>query len=529
MKKNETLNIVTRVASLPLISSAYSMCSAFYTHAKETHPHLNTACSVVELVLEDGVTLTKSVVSSTVHTARDAATGAQQLVAKRMAEAIDLTKDIVQDSVALTKLVVNSTVNTAVNAASEAKGLVSHRVADVVNLSKGTVQDSVDLTKMVVHSTVSTACQAAHGTKDLVLTGHVKTCGPVQEGIEMTSLIRQVLSSGMGTMLNRTEELVDHYLPMTEEELVELAAEVRGGSPVSVTEQQQLQSYFVRLGSLSSKVRQRAYLHSLKKLRLVKENTQNTLSQLQLVEHLKHGVGQRFQDAQEKLNNILREWLQTQPGERQSAGEDALQEVESRTLTMLRILTKHLGPMYTQVVARIEGLPSHVGERIDQAISNIRQLHTSFSSAGSIQDLTSSILAQSNEKIADAHEALDSLVDHVVQNTPLNWVVGPFRPSPAATVAKAEASASGQEEAAAEEPTDTGMSMMSSAEEAKPKVTAPGAVAHESAKRTDKAGEVEESKMEDTPSKAWAEDAPASHVPKKAKKLLKAVEEGREL
>uniref|UniRef100_A0A8D2LSR7 Perilipin n=1 Tax=Varanus komodoensis TaxID=61221 RepID=A0A8D2LSR7_VARKO len=339
-------NIVTRVASLPLISSAYSMCSAFYTHAKETHPHLNTACSVVELVAAVAV------------------------------GTIDLTKDIVQDSVALTKLVVNSTVNTAVNAASEAKGLVSHRVADVVNLSKGTVQDSVDLTKMV-------------------------TCGPVQEGIEMTSLI----------------------------------------SPVSVTEQQQLQSYFVRLGSLSSKVRQRAYLHSLKKLRLVKENTQNTLSQLQLVislvEHLKHGVGQRFQDAQEKLNNILREWLQTQPGERQSAGEDALQEVpltpqpsvESRTLTMLRILTKHLGPMYTQVVARIEGLPSHVGERIDQAISNIRQLHTSFSSAGSIQDLTSSILAQSNEKIADAHEALDSLVDHVVQNTPLNWVVGPFRPS----------------------------------------------------------------------------------------------------
>uniref|UniRef100_A0A8D2LQA6 Perilipin n=1 Tax=Varanus komodoensis TaxID=61221 RepID=A0A8D2LQA6_VARKO len=408
-------NIVTRVASLPLISSAYSMCSAFYTHAKETHPHLNTACSVVELVaavavgsmpkaltyacfclvatmnesackkldkleetlpclhqqsyevLEDGVTLTKSVVSSTVHTARDAATGAQQLVAKRMAEAIDLTKDIVQDSVALTKLVVNSTVNTAVNAASEAKGLV--------------------------------------------------------------------LSSGMGTMLNRTEELVDHYLPMTEEELVELAAEVRGGSPVSVTEQQQLQSYFVRLGSLSSKVRQRAYLHSLKKLRLVKENTQNTLSQLQLVEHLKHGVGQRFQDAQEKLNNILREWnCRKGPGDATVTNQNKTLvlslQVESRTLTMLRILTKHLGPMYTQVVARIEGLPSHVGERIDQAISNIRQLHTSFSSAGSIQDLTSSILAQSNEKIADAHEALDSLVDHVVQNTPLNWVVGPFRPSP---------------------------------------------------------------------------------------------------
>uniref|UniRef100_A0A8D2LSS6 Perilipin n=1 Tax=Varanus komodoensis TaxID=61221 RepID=A0A8D2LSS6_VARKO len=276
---NVSSNIVTRVASLPLISSAYSMCSAFYTHAKETHPHLNTACSVVELVAA------------------------------------------------------------------------------------------------VAPKALTYACFC------LVATMNESACKKLDKLEETLPCLHQQTPSLPSTPARRSRPSGLSFQALSVHPFaVELAAEVRGGSPVSVTEQQQLQSYFVRLGSLSSKVRQRAYLHSLKKLRLVKENTQNTLSQLQLVislvEHLKHGVGQRFQDAQEKLNNILREWLQTQPGERQSAGED---------------------------------------------------LHTSFSSAGSIQDLTSSILAQSNEKIADAHEALDSLVDHVVQNTPLNWVVGPFR------------------------------------------------------------------------------------------------------
>lgn len=50
----------------------------------------------------------------------------------------------------------------------------------------------------------------------------------------------------------------------------------------SVEEQKQQRSYFVRLGSLSNKVRHRAYRHSLNKLQHVKQRTQDTLSRLQL-------------------------------------------------------------------------------------------------------------------------------------------------------------------------------------------------------------------------------------------------------
>lgn len=49
----------------------------------------------------------------------------------------------------------------------------------------------------------------------------------------------------------------------------------------SVEEQRRQQGYFVRLGSLSARLRHLAYEHSLGKLRQSKHRTQDTLAQLQ--------------------------------------------------------------------------------------------------------------------------------------------------------------------------------------------------------------------------------------------------------
>ncbi|XP_063146989.1 perilipin-3-like [Candoia aspera] len=487
---SKTENVVTRVTNLPLVSSVYSICSSLYHYAKENYPCVNTACNIAEMVaavamgsarggaqpllthfepqiatvneyackrldkleeklpilhqptyqvFEDGVTLTKAVVSSTVN----AASGAKGIMSQRVAAAVDLTKDIVQDSITLTKSVVNSTVNTALNAANEAKELVTHRVADVVNLSKETVQDSVDLTKSVMSSTVNTARQ-------------VQSAGALQEGVEMASFFRQALASGVDAMLDKTEETVDYYLPMSEEELAQLATEVQGCSSASTQEQQEEQGYFLRLGSLSSKVRSRTYLHSLKRLHLIWENTQNTLSQLQLVinlvEHLKDSAGSQFQEAQQKLNQILLKWTQIHPEEGQDAREDSPQQVESATLVMLRAITHNLGPAYTRLMASVEELPRSLRKRVDRARGNLLQLHSAFSSAGSFQDLPSGLLAQSQDKISQAREVLDTLAEYLVQMAPLNWIVGPFRPQGAAQ----GGTGTPQEESETGEPKETG-------------------------------------------------------------------------
>ena len=60
-----------------------------------------------------------------------------------------------------------------------------------------------------------------------------------------------------------------------------LAAEAEGPEVGSVEEQRRRQGYFVRLGSLSARLRHLAYEHSLGKLRQKKHHAQDTLAQLQ--------------------------------------------------------------------------------------------------------------------------------------------------------------------------------------------------------------------------------------------------------
>ncbi|XP_068776099.1 perilipin-3 isoform X2 [Struthio camelus] len=395
-------------------------------------------------IVEDSIGLTRSAAASTIVSAVEAAQGAKDLVTNKVTEAVDLTKNIVEDSVGLTKAAVASTVTAAVGAAQGAKDLVTNKVTEAVDLTKEAVQDGVEKTKSMVTSTVNTALDAAYGT----ITSKMNTAlehsrEAIQEGVELTNFMvtnsiskakamGQAVAGGVESVLDISEDLVDHYLPMTEEELGQLATAVEGFDMASVEEQKQQRSYFVRLGSLSNKVRLRAYRHSLNKLQRVKQSTRDTLSQLQLainlIERVKDEVGQKLLDGQEKLHQLWLDWSLTQPKGHQikTASQP---EVESRTLAMLHIITQQLQPAYENLKASIQGLPSNIQETVHQATQSIQKLHTSFSSAKSFQDLSGSTLTQSQDCVREAQRSLDDLLEYVTLNAPLNWLVGPFRAS----------------------------------------------------------------------------------------------------
>ncbi|KAJ7414625.1 perilipin-3-like protein [Pitangus sulphuratus] len=393
-------------------------------------------------IVEDSVDMTKSAVASTIVNAVEAAQGAKELVASKVTEAVDVTKHMVEDSVDRTKSAVASTISAAVGAAQGAKDLVTHKVTEAVDLTKGAVQGGVEKTKSVVTSTVSTALDAACGTiSSKISTALEQSREALQEGVEMTNsvvtnsiskakAVSQAVAGGVESVLEMSEDLVDHFLPMTEEELGKLATTVEGSGMVSVEEQKEQRSYFVRLGSLSSRARLRAYQHSLHKLQRVRQSTQDTLSRLQmaikLIESVKQGFGQKLLEGQEKLHQLWVNWCLTQPKGNQV--QTACQpEVESRTLTMLRIITQQLQPVYENLKTSIQGLPSNIQEVVYQATRNIHKLHGSFSSAMSFQDLSSITLMQSQDSVTEARRSLDVLFEYVTHNIPLNWLVGPFR------------------------------------------------------------------------------------------------------
>ncbi|NWI37207.1 PLIN3 protein, partial [Picathartes gymnocephalus] len=398
---------VNRVTNLPLLNSAFNLVSSAYNHTKESHPCLSGVCSVAE-------TVAAVAVGSVVGGAQPILSQLEPqiaLVNEYACKGLDQLEDNLpflqqpaEKVISDTKQLVSTKVTSAMDAACEAKEVMADKVTEAVDLTKSVVGDSVKLTRSVVTSTVSSAVEAAQ--------------------------MSQAVAGSVESVLGMSEDLVDHYLPMTEEELGKLATTVRGFGVASVEEQRRQRSYFVRLGSLSGRVRHRAYQHSLAKLQGIRHRTQDTLSRLQLaiklIESVKQEAGQKLLEGQEKLHQLWVDWSLTQPKGNQV--RTACQpEVEPRTLAMLRIITQQLQPAYESLKLSIHGLPSSIQEAVCQATRHIHKLHSSFSRAVSFRDLSRTTLARSQARVAEAWRSLDVLFEYVTHNAPLNWVVGPFR------------------------------------------------------------------------------------------------------
>ncbi|NXY39030.1 PLIN3 protein, partial [Pomatorhinus ruficollis] len=406
---------VNRVTSLPLLNSAFNMVSSAYNHTKESHPCLSGVCSVAE-------TVAAVAVGSVVGGAQPILSQLEPQIAlvneyackglDQLEENLPFLQQPADKVISDTKQLVSTKVTSALDAACEAKEAVADKVTEAVDLTKNVVGDSVKLTRSVVTSTVSSAVEAAQGAKELVT-------NKVTEAVDVTK--------------HMVEDSVDRTNPAAALFLFppgKLATTVQGSGVASVEEQKRQQSYFVRLGSLSGRIRRRAYQHSLAKLQSFRHRTQDTLSRLQLaiklIESVKQEVGQKLLEGQEKLHQLWVDWSLTQPKGNQV--RTACQpEVEPRTLAMLRIITQQLQPAYHRLKLSIHGLPSSIQEAVSQAARHMHKLHSSFSRAVSFQDLSRSTLARSQDRVAEARRSLDVLFEYVTHNTPLNWIVGPFR------------------------------------------------------------------------------------------------------
>ncbi|XP_030112666.4 perilipin-3 [Taeniopygia guttata] len=471
-KAEEQQSIGTRVAKLPLVSSACDMVSSAYACTKESHPYVRSVCDAAEKGVKTLTAAAASGAQPLLTRLEPQISTANELACKgldKLEEKLPILQQPPQKIISDTKLLVTSTVTGArdvlTSTVAGAKDAVSSRVAgakdavsstmagakDAVSSRVAGAKDAVSSAKDAVSSTMAGAKDAVSSAKDAVsstvagaknavtsrVTGVMDmTKGAVQGGVELTrsavssgvSTVGQMVASGVGSVLGKSEELVDHYLPMTDEELAKLATAVEGFEP---EQQRQQQSYFVRLGSLSTKVQQRALQHSLAKLQSARQSSQDLLAQLQrtldLVEQLRQGVDQRLQGGQEKLQQLWLEWSKKQPG----GGKDQVppEAVESGTLRMLQGLSQQLQSSCQPLVSSLQGLPATVQDTAGQVRHNVEELRAALASVTSLQDVTGPVLARARSHAAKARQLMDELVEHVAFNTPLTWLVGPFAPS----------------------------------------------------------------------------------------------------
>ncbi|KAM7076920.1 perilipin-2 [Ciconia maguari] len=395
-------NIVSRVVNLPLVSSTYDMVSTAYITTKDNHPYLKSVCEIAEKGVK---TITSVAMTSAMPIIQKLEP--QIVVANNYAcigldkieERLPILNQPTDKVVANAKDVVVGAREAVTTTVTGAKETVAHTITGVVGKTKEAMQDSVEMTKSVVNGSINTV---------------------------LGSRVVQMVSSGVDSALTKSETLVDQYLPLTEAELEKEAAKVEGFE-VGV----QKPSYYIRLGSLSSKVRTRAYQQALNKVRDAKQKSQETISQLHhtvnVIEYARknmNSANQKLLDAQEKLYQSWVEWKKN-TGQNDDEPHSA-EHIESRTLAIARSLTQQLQTTCLTLVSSLQGLPQNVQDQVYSVGSMAGDVYQSFRSASSFQELSDGFLTTSKGQLKKMKESLDDVMDYLVNNTPLNWLVPDF-------------------------------------------------------------------------------------------------------
>ncbi|KAF0042247.1 hypothetical protein F2P81_005779 [Scophthalmus maximus] len=275
-------NVVSRVSNLPLVSSAYEVVSSAYSSTKDNVPLLKGVMDVAE---------------SGARTLGAAATTGSKPILDRIEPQLATVNEYALKG--LEKM--------------EEKLPILHQPADEV-----------------MSNTVGMMYQSVAGAKDAVMgawMGGVElTRAAVSGGIStvMSTRMGQMVSSGMGLALSRSEDWVDQNLPVSERELAAVAEPVTS----EVTTPPDSPSYFVRLGKLSAKVQERALQQSLVRARHARDSTYAAVAQitstLDLLESARTSLGtasNQIGGASEQLLQRWTEWKEKQAGTGQTESE----------------------------------------------------------------------------------------------------------------------------------------------------------------------------------------------------------------
>ncbi|KAI9543511.1 hypothetical protein NQZ68_012163 [Dissostichus eleginoides] len=318
---------------------------------------------------------------------------------------------------------------------------------DVVTTATGAVAERVSGAKDSVSGTLSSVRGAVYDGMDktrAAVSGSVSTV--------LVSRVARMVSSGVDSALSTSESLVEQYLPLTEDEL-ELEAETATGFD------REEASYYVRLGSLSTKLRKRAYTRAMDKIRDRKQRSMQFISELNstvdLIEYGRRNIDRATQMVNNKLNS---QSVLKSNGPNQHNGHEA-EAIESRTLALARSLTQQLQTTCLGLVSGLQGLPLHIQQEALSLSCSASQVYSSFSAASTLRELPDSVLSTSRVQLGRMKDSLDNVMDYLVNNTPLNWLVGPFysrmAPQPPHTPAsRASSSSSASAQSQRQEPVE---------------------------------------------------------------------------
>lgn len=91
-------------------------------------------------------------------------------------------------------------------------------------------------------------------------------------------------------------------------------------------------------------------------------------------------------------------------------------------------MTQQLQTTCLTLVSNLQGLPQNIQEQTLSIGHMAMDVYTRFNSAAALSDLSDTVLLNTRVQLKRMRDSIDNVMDYLVNNTPLNWLVGPFYP-----------------------------------------------------------------------------------------------------
>ncbi|XP_056431268.1 perilipin-2-like isoform X1 [Gadus chalcogrammus] len=366
-----------RVSSLPLVSSTYGLVLGAYCSTRDHHPVLASVCRAAERGVWALTSVAMTTAQPLIGRLEPQLAIANQLACKGL-DQIEKTLPILQQPS-------DQIVSNATGAVAVARETVSGRLRGAVDRTKAVVSGGVDRTKAVV-------------------------------------------SGGVDKALSTSEDLIEHYLPPGPEE-TELESGPTGGPEGP--------SYYGRLGTLSTRLRSRAYGRALARVRGAKQRSHEAIAQLphtgDLFDFARRNVGGANRKVYNTLSSLVERRISSSP-RGQEENEDPNTEVAeplplqvAEPLPLAASLSQQLQTTCLTLASGLQGLPRHLQREARSLGRSASGVYASLTAAG-VGALPEGALAGGKARLGQVKRSLDQVLDYLVNNTPLNWLVGPFYP-----------------------------------------------------------------------------------------------------
>uniref|UniRef100_A0A8C5IR24 Perilipin n=1 Tax=Junco hyemalis TaxID=40217 RepID=A0A8C5IR24_JUNHY len=382
--KEEEQEVVKEVANLSLVSSACEVVSADCDSSKESQPCLSSVCDAAEKGVQSVTQATASCVQPTLANLEPHVYAVSEYAAKgleKLGEELPLVPKLMLPG---TKELLSSTV-------AEVKESVSSGVLEALDVTRDTLQ------------------------------GSEGTATPAVTSVEPAVPQRGVL--GAEAVLGTAE---GDSLPTGNEELAQLAVSEEGMAALPLKQQQQ------HLDSLPEDLRLLAQLHSPARIQHFAVPQLSCLSWLSAlpvpqIEALKQ-FNRKLQEEKAELHQMWLDWTRKYLKESGDESPSEPEEMECGTLLMASRISQQMQLSCSELVAAMQDLPCSLPDALQQAWCAIEELRAAFLGASSFQDLSGSVLAQSQRELAVVQEYIEELLDYLKNNTPLSGLVGPSSP-----------------------------------------------------------------------------------------------------